>query len=101
MRKVSILFDFMGVIVEEYLSLPMCFKCCMFGHVAKHCKSVKDTCYKCGGEHDGRSCDVSMKSYVNCKRVGNEEHNHEARDRNCLIYKRKLEWQKGHINYGP
>lgn len=85
--------------IEEYVSITICFKCCRFGHSAARCQDTSDTCYKCAARHSGTSCSTATYNCVNCQRLGLQLRNHEARDTNCPIYKRKLEDIRNSIVY--
>ena len=76
----------------------MCFKCCGFKHVKHHC-TEKETCYKCGDEHEDHVCLVEKYKCPNCHKMKLPETNHSARDMNCPVYKRRLERYKNNINY--
>ena len=67
-----------------------CVKCQGYGHFARECKSPKDVCARCAGEHrtTDQDCPVGKgqtTKCANCDRTG-----HGAADRNCDEYKRKL-----------
>ena len=88
----------MSVYIQEYLPLSICFKCCGFGHVAKYCQK-KDCCHKCGGEYSAKDCKEGALVCPNCKQMGYNQLSHSARDRNCPIFKRKLERTRQYVNY--
>ena len=67
-----------------------CVKCQGYGHFARECKSTKDVCARCAGEH--RTTDQDRPAgkgqttrCANCNRTG-----HGAADRSCDEYKRRL-----------
>ncbi|KAJ8912980.1 hypothetical protein NQ315_000037 [Exocentrus adspersus] len=88
--------------VEEYLGLPICYRCCRFGHVAKYCKE-KMVCYKCTGEHDGKGCQSDTRTCANCFRMFGKKESHEARNAACPALVQALEKSRRNINYenGP
>lgn len=53
--KGTVVIDLLLLYVEEYTEVAVCYACCRYGHVAKHCKH-EHTCYKCGGKHEGKAC---------------------------------------------
>jgi hypothetical protein len=70
--------------------LKRCVKCQGYGHFARECKSTKDVCARCAGEH--RTADQDCPAgkgqpmrCVNCAKDG-----HGAADRGCEEYKRRL-----------
>ncbi|VEN58241.1 unnamed protein product [Callosobruchus maculatus] len=50
-KRGTLYFDLETVFVEEHVEALMCFKCCRFGHVAKHCQEANMTCYTCGVDY--------------------------------------------------
>ena len=67
-----------------------CVKCQGYGHFARDCKSEKDVCARCAGEH--RTADPTCQAMrekpmrcANCLKDG-----HGAADRGCEIYRNKL-----------
>ena len=77
---------------EDYINVVQCFKCWKFGYMYKDCKSEKQVCAECAGEH--RSCESETKTCVNCKyaaevlKIPNIQINHPAYDKNCAAFKR-------------
>ncbi|QRW06349.1 Reverse transcriptase from transposon X-element protein [Ceratobasidium sp. AG-Ba] len=66
-------------IVEEPLR---CMKCQKYGHKAGNCRSSKDICSRCAGDHRQSSCENQGKtSCANCK---SEEH--ASWSRSCSAY---------------
>ena len=54
-RNINLVFDLCPAYVQEYTNVAICFKCSLFGHVAKHCKA-NDCCHKWSGVHNGTQC---------------------------------------------
>ena len=59
---------------EKYtpdLNVTQCYKCYLFGHLAKHCKE-KQKCCKCGSvEHEAANCTNPTKC-IGCGKLGKE-----------------------------
>lgn len=98
-KKEIVDFDMEKIHIEEHTSLAICFRCARYGHVAKYCKDVP-ACTECAGEHEGNTCTKTDKTCVNCKRVGNSNQHHSARDPKCPTYQKKLSQQRLYTNYG-
>ncbi|KAK9719213.1 hypothetical protein QE152_g22861 [Popillia japonica] len=92
-------FDLTKAYVQEYVTVSMCFNCCNFGHVAKHCNNGV-CCHKCGENHDSRECPESQNlNCPNCKKLRLPERKHSARDPKRSAYLKNLNKQKQYINY--
>ena len=98
LKRGKIFCDLLTVYVQEHINLALCFKCCGFGHVAKHC-SEKECCHKCGKDHKGTECKEENYKCPNCTKLKLEELKHSARDQDCPVYKRRLNTFKNNINY--
>lgn len=78
----------------DHINIVQCFRCYKFGHMAKDCKSEKNVCPKCTGDHKVDICQSQQIVCTNCKfatdvlRVPNIDCNHLAFDKNCETYKR-------------
>lgn len=57
-RNNNLTFDLCPAYVQEYTNVALCFKCCLFGHVAKYCTS-NECCHKCGEAHRYTKCEVT------------------------------------------
>lgn len=99
MKRGKIYFDLMVVHVAEYVDVAVCFKCCKFGHTAKHCSS-EARCYNCGEEHEGRNCsNKEEKICFNCKLKNNGNWRHKATSKECPIYWQRVKEKMGRIRY--
>lgn len=101
LKSEKIYLDFQTIYVNEATQLALCFRCCRYGHVAKHCKETTPSCYKCGDGHDGNTCDKDLDKYncTNCERLRLTPRRHQARDTNCPIYIRKLVEARAQTQY--
>jgi len=64
-----------------------CLKCQRWGHMAKNCTEVKDTCGTCAGEHRHSKCNSYRTYYcISCK-----SSSHSSSDKECPEYKAQLE----------
>ena len=69
---------------QPFLPFKQCFKCCGFGHIAKHCdklsKPPKPRCAYCAGSHAYQDCkdkkDPKKKDKICCFRC-NEQHKYD------------------------
>lgn len=63
--------------------LVQCFKCCSYGHIAKHCR-IEARCGHCSGSHETRSCTRKEFSFCACcKACGNKHTTHNAWSELC------------------
>lgn len=68
--------------VEEYLDIPICYKCCQFGHKAHKCEN-DPLCVKCGGTHESRVCENAAVRCPNCAKAKKPDTQHTARSMAC------------------
>ena len=62
-----------------------CFKCCLYGHIAKNCRA-KARCGHCSESHETRECiQKDRKSCATCKAFGHKKTDHKAWDEICPI----------------
>ncbi len=100
-RKILIGWD--TCIIDEYVNINRCFKCCGFNHKSTVCKN-KQACIKCGDEHKIEVCKSEINKCINCTIVNNKwnlnlDANHQAKSKHCSVYKKKLEAQRKHLSY--
>ncbi|CAK5265676.1 unnamed protein product [Mycena citricolor] len=84
------------VTCRKLLSEPVrCVKCQLFntGHVAKTCKSVHETCARCGEMHRTSDCKAedTNRACSNCRIHGKSHRGHGAADRTCPIFATTLQ----------
>lgn len=101
MRAGSVGIDFIRCPVREYIDVVQCLRCCGFGHVAKSCREGRK-CGACSGDHETRDCKTSQGEFkcINCTRAGIHLGAHKAMDKECPVYKRKVEMWVSRIDYG-
>ena len=78
----------------DHINVVQCFKCYKFGHMSKECRSDKNVCPKCTGDHKTEECRSLQIICTNCEyaattlKVPNIDFKHHAYDRKCEAYKR-------------
>lgn len=97
-RNNNLVLDLCPAFVQEYTNVSMCFKCCLFGHVAKHC-TAKDCCHKCGSAHNSTQCTADVLDCPNCKRSNLSQRNHSARNSSCPVYMQRIARLQQQTNY--
>ena len=98
MKSKNLTFDLCTIYIEEYTNISMCFKCCSYGHMAKHC-TVQECCCKCSGAHDGRQCTQTTLECPNCKKLGITNRGHSARNQLCPAYQQRIDKLRRYTNY--
>ncbi|CAK5267063.1 unnamed protein product [Mycena citricolor] len=72
-----------------------CVKCQFYntGHVAKTCKSIHDTCARCGEMHRTSTCAATDEQLAcsNCRAHNLPANGHGAADRNCPVFAKLLQ----------
>lgn len=103
MRKKSIFLGWNVLRVKEYIRETRCYKCCAYGHIARHCTNDV-TCMRCAGNHDGKGC-TNAKKCMNCE-FANLVHGkkfetaHTACDKSCPSLRWELDNLRNRIDYG-
>lgn len=89
--------------IFRHTHLLRCYNCCGFSHIAKDCKNKK-ACSQCGGEHNRSECESEDLKCTNCtimcdkfKLKLNTKHN--AFDRKCEIYSKKISQLQNKFGY--
>lgn len=88
--------------LEDYLSVPRCFKCQGLGHVSKYCKRENITCGHCSElGHDIKVCPNKVATPVccNCKNQ-KKDANHKVSDKKCPSYVRAIKNLIDRTDYG-
>jgi hypothetical protein len=71
--------------------LVQCFKCCAYGHIAKHCRASA-WCGHCSESHETRECTKKERSIcTNCTDKGLGSTEHKAWSEGCLVHKKARE----------
>jgi len=103
--------------IENHIRVAQCFKCMKAGHTEKYCRSPKQACGICSGEHTTRECQhfhlkkdpsgyakLDKKNCSNCD--GHRIHSpqastHGSSDKSlCPYYKDQLTQYRLQIDYG-
>lgn len=88
--------------VYENFQVMRCYKCLEYGHKKDRCLEENNKCLKCGGDHLAKECKAEEERCVNCVKA-NKKYNlglnerHSCIDRNCEVYRRKIEINKKRI----
>lgn len=102
MKTGKINIGLLGLRVEEALVPLQCYRCCGYGHRQDKCQG-EIMCYKCGSNHEGKTCTVTEYKCGNCIRRGKKapsEVSHAANDRKCPGYVRRMEELRNKTDYG-
>ncbi|XP_023240773.1 uncharacterized protein LOC111639207 [Centruroides sculpturatus] len=94
--------DYRSCPIRDFYEITRCYKCQMYGHIARNCRQLKEVCYKCGKEgHRGRDCegDVQIKLCIPCKKLG-RPHSHNSGYKDCYAYQVMISRYKRFIDYG-
>lgn len=103
MAKKKILIGWSSCIVYDAVDLKRCFKCSLFGHLGDKCRN-QQVCPRCSKNHELKNCNTRTEKCINCVRSNQNQNtklntNHAVWDRNCPIYKKRLELKKKSIKY--
>lgn len=99
-KEGRVVLDLVEVMVEERVHVPLCYRCCAFGHVAKYCRSTTSVCTECGETgHERKNCIATIKTCANCRRFLGKNLEHSALDTSCPCLVKKKMQQRARINY--
>jgi hypothetical protein len=89
---------------KEYFKPVLCFKCGIYGHIAKFCGN-KEVCLNCGEEgHQKKDCNKESKC-INCV-LSNSKYKtkynitHSCTSKDCLIHEKEVERIIARTDYG-
>lgn len=96
-------FEWTSCRVADYVQVTRCFKCHLYGHVAKHCKD-ETYCYRCALKgHDGKDCPniTSVEVCPTCTRFGKTAAaaQHRVGTDACPAFRAALERTVKHTEY--
>lgn len=79
--------------VREYINIARCYKCHMYGHVAKYCSVQKQICETCGdSDHTRDNCKKKEDPQCPvCIRHKRKDVRHSLRSKTCPEYLRQVE----------
>lgn len=80
-------------------SIPIhCYKCSAAGHYQDKCKSERQICGKCGGEHKSKDCALKDTKDFRCPNCSDEEGRGHANWFQCCQNPRsKAEWKRASV----
>lgn len=102
-----ILIDLSVCSVFEHIDILRCFRCTGYHHTNKNCTNQNSFCIKCGLKgHSANNCETDEKYFCcpNCFEA-NEKYklhfmiNHGPFNRECEIFKKKIEVERRKIEY--
>lgn len=87
--------------LKEYINIARCYKCHMYGHVAKHCKAEGDMCETCGGtDHKKEKCGHRDNPQCpNCVKRKRKDVCHSVRSTECPEYQRQVALYRNKIKW--
>lgn len=102
MAKKSVKYGFLTFPVSDYISLPRCFKCHTFGHIARTCTTDHQTCSWCAQKGHAHSlCPNKNANPKCCNCVGRGRRaDHPATDPKCPAYQKVLFANVNNTDYG-
>lgn len=88
--------------IKEYDDVTRCYKCQMYGHVAKFCKEKDPACGHCAGPHETRECPKKDEQAVCtvCKKFNKEYRSHGVTAKECPAYQRAVAMRQRSTDYG-
>ncbi|KAK3894814.1 hypothetical protein Pcinc_001436 [Petrolisthes cinctipes] len=90
------------MVYDRYFPL-LCYHCLKFGHKSDSCQSkVKGHaphCYKCAGQHEGRSCQSDVRKCFNCA-ASKRQSEHSVSSLSCPIFTSEVNRIRLNTNHG-
>lgn len=78
---------------DRYHTL-MCYHCLKFGHKMGNCQAKANgqapRCYRCAGEHEGRTCSSDVRKCLNCN-VAKRQDDHGVSSLTCPIFAAEID----------
>lgn len=102
--RIKLYIEWHSCTVQDFRGVTRCFKCQMYGHIAKFCRDEESTCSYCAEtNHISKEC-PAMKAgkpaaCPPCKRA-KKRSDHSVLNKSCPAYKAALERVINRTNYG-
>lgn len=90
---------------NDYINIVQCNRCYRYGHIRKYCRAEREVCNLCAGNHSGSECKSNSEICCNCKyaaevlKIPKIDFHHNAKDRNCAVFKRMYKEQQLKTDY--
>ncbi|KAK3887762.1 hypothetical protein Pcinc_008148 [Petrolisthes cinctipes] len=89
-------------VYDRYFPL-LCYHCLKFGHKSDSCqckvKGHAPHCYKCAGQHEGRSCQSDVRKCFNCA-ASKRQSEHSVSSLSCPIFTSEVNRIRLNTNHG-
>lgn len=81
--------------VQQYIApVIQCFRCLLYGHTSKQCRSKESKCHKCGSVHQGSCADLIDVFCIHCK-----SSDHNSTSKNCPVFEKQSNIKKTMAKY--
>lgn len=88
----------LSVRTEEYLDVPICYKCSRMGHKAARCEE-EARCFRCAGRHEAKDCQSRELKCPACTEGGKAKTDHTARSLACPYFAKARNTARSYNNY--